>query len=401
MEPKYYTIEQHLISPEQVDKHAYFLVRKLHENGFAAYIVGGWIRDSLMGKPPKDFDISTSAKPEEIKALFRNCILIGKRFRLAHVRFGKKILEVATFRTGDVENASLILQDNDYGTEKDDVLRRDFTINGLFYDLETDTIIDYVGGYSDAKKRILRTIGPPHARFCQDPVRMLRLLKFQARFNLSVEKKTMQALKDCRKNIIKSSQARIFEEILRMLESGFAAPFIHNLAKYRFLELLLPDLEDKILDYILCFLQIADEETAREHLSRPLLLSCLSYPLFVHNVQDASEESPPTLHEIAAIASKTTEQIFSPFFQIPRKMKGAMTYILTSQCRFTPIQDRPGRRLRIPFDEALPSALKFLEMRAKLQPDLSAVYQKIKKLSSSVLSRRLRKPRKTAHGKNR
>ena len=183
------------------------------------------MRDLLLDKKPKDFDISTSAEPEEIKQLFRSCILIGRRFRLAHIRFGKKILEVSTFRSGDAENDELILRDNKWGTPEQDVLRRDFTINGLFYDPSTQTIIDYVGGYPDLQKKVLRTIGQPFIRFRQDPVRMLRLIKFQARFGFDVDSAARIALLECRQEIVKSSSARIQEELLRMLESGASEPF--------------------------------------------------------------------------------------------------------------------------------------------------------------------------------
>lgn len=391
MQPKFYTIDQHLIPPEKVDPHAYYLVRKLREHGFSAYIVGGWVRDLLMGKPPKDFDISTSARPEEIKALFPNAILIGKRFRLAHVRFGKKILEVSTFRTGDIQNASLILHDNDYGTEEDDVLRRDFTINGLFYDLESETIIDYVGGYIDAKNRLLRTIGEPIARFKQDPVRMLRLLKFQARFGLSVDKSTLEALSTCKKEIHKSSQARILEEILRMLESGFSARFFENLLKHEFFPLLFPAIESSSFSYCLAFLQEADLEKERKYLSRPVLLSCIIYPTFVKNLEKAAKKKVLHLNNIALVAAETIEEIFSHFFQIPRKLKGSVIYILTTQCRFTPIYESSVKKPRLPYDPNISFAIKFFHIRTKVQPELKEKYELFKQLAIKTLAKKPRR----------
>ncbi len=397
LQPQFYTIEKHLSSPKPADRHALYIIKKLREHGFAAYIVGGWVRDLLLGASPKDLDISTSAKPEEIKAIFNNCILIGKRFRLAHIRFGKTIVEVATFRTGDLENSSLIVHDNTFGSEEDDVLRRDFTINGLFYDLESEVIIDYVGGYLDAKNKLLRSIGEPVSRFRQDPVRMLRLLKFQARFGLSVEKKTLDALKICRKDITKSSQARILEELLRMLESGFSAPFIKNLAKFGLIELLLPAIEEKMLAYVLQFLKEADQDTEKTHLLRPVLVSCLCYPLFVQNLQKKAERKPLHLQAISAVAAESIDAIFSPFFQLPRKMKGAILYILTAQCRFTPVEENPTKKRRIPFDTSLPLALKFFELRSKIQPELEDKYAFYRDLCKKILAKKTRKkrPRKT------
>ena len=230
-----------------VDPDALYVMEKLRQAGYTAYLVGGSVRDLVLQKTPKDYDISTSAKPEEIKRLFRNCILIGRRFRLAHIRFGKKILEVSTFRTGDLETDALIVRDNEWGNPEQDVLRRDFTINGLFYDPSTETIIDYVEGYPDLQKQYLRTIGQPYLRFKQDPVRMLRLLKFQARFGFEIDKDAHISLLECRHEILKSSPSRVLEELLRMLESGSAKPFFKLLAEHGMLQMLLPALS-KFLD---------------------------------------------------------------------------------------------------------------------------------------------------------
>src|SRR5262249_34556430 len=148
MNPTIYEQTSHQVSLDEVDPDALKVIKTLQKAGHTAYIVGGGVRDLLLKQKPKDYDISTSAKPEEIKQLFRGqCLLIGRRFRLAHIRFGKKIIEVATFRAGDNESDQLIVHDNVWGTPEQDVLRRDFTINGLFYDPSTETIIDYVGGY--------------------------------------------------------------------------------------------------------------------------------------------------------------------------------------------------------------------------------------------------------------
>ena len=225
MQPIIYTATEHRIKPSQIDKDALYVMAKLIQNGYVAYLVGGGVRDALMGKTPKDFDIVTSAKPEEIKRLFSNCLLIGRRFRLAHIRFGKKIIEVSTFRSGDINDSELILRDNSFGTPEEDVLRRDFTINGLFYDPKDHLVIDYVGGFEDLSKHLLKTIGNPTVRFKQDPVRMIRLLKFKARFNFNICKEAHLALDFCKEDILKSSPARLLEEFLRMLESGASLPF--------------------------------------------------------------------------------------------------------------------------------------------------------------------------------
>ncbi len=190
------------------------------------------MRDLVLKRKPKDFDISTSARPEQVKHVFqRSCLLIGRRFRLAHIRFGHKVIEVSTFRSGE-NDTDLIIHDNEWGTPEEDVLRRDFTINGLFYNPADHSIIDYVNGWHDIQKGILRTIGDPFTRFKQDPVRMIRLLKFQARIKFNVETKTQKALLACRDEIFKSAPARILEEIFRMLESGSASPFFQLMLEF-------------------------------------------------------------------------------------------------------------------------------------------------------------------------
>ncbi|MCC8180058.1 MAG: hypothetical protein LIP23_03990, partial [Planctomycetes bacterium] len=174
--------EEHRISRRDIDQDALKVLYRLSRNGYTAYLVGGGVRDLLLGRKPKDFDISTDAKPEEIRALFRNCILIGRRFRLAHIRYSDKIIETSTFRTtpqmtaDPTDPAADLFQrdDNIFGTPQEDALRRDFTINGLFYDIDTFSVIDYVGGLEDLEARRIRSIGDPCIRFREDPVRMVR-----------------------------------------------------------------------------------------------------------------------------------------------------------------------------------------------------------------------------------
>lgn len=162
MRPSIYTRGQHAIEQDRIDEHALSAVLALQEAGHTTYLVGGSVRDLILGRKPKDFDISTSARPEEIKRLFqRHCLLIGRRFRLAHLRFGQKVLEVSTFRAGDNSSSSLIVHDNRWGSEEEDVQRRDFTMNALFYDPKKEIVLDYVGGVEDIKKGLLRTIGSP------------------------------------------------------------------------------------------------------------------------------------------------------------------------------------------------------------------------------------------------
>ena len=186
MRPNIYRPEDHDINTGIIDRDALHVIEKLKKAGYEAFLVGGSVRDLLTQHRPKDYDVSTSADPDQIKRLFgRQCLLIGRRFRLAHIRFGHKIIEVATFRKGETSDA-LITRDNEWGTAAEDVLRRDFTINGLFYDPTDHSVIDYVGGWEDIQSHTLRSIGDAAVRFRQDPVRMIRLLKFHARFGFTI-----------------------------------------------------------------------------------------------------------------------------------------------------------------------------------------------------------------------
>lgn len=381
MQPKVYPASEHQISPDKIDTHAFYVIQKLKEAGHKAYLVGGGIRDLLLQQRPKDFDVSTSARPEEIKQIFRNAILIGRRFRLAHVRFGRKIIEVSTFRSGDTEAAGLIVRDNEWGTEEQDVLRRDFTINGLFYDPENQTIIDYVEGYPDIEKRILRTIGQPDTRFRQDPVRMIRLIKFCARFQLEIDSTTFQALLNCKGEILKSSSARIFEELLRMLESGSSKPFFHLLHQYGLLEPLLPRMAESLnspsSETTYRLLAEIDSEVQKKHpdnLDRSFLMSALLFPTFDWHVKRRAAKQSLHLGQIAEASHRMLNEVFSPFFTLPRKMRGIISFILTSQYRLLPLDMKTQKRFKIPRDPMFMLALDLLKLRAALHPELLPHY---------------------------
>ncbi|HEY0993215.1 MAG TPA: polynucleotide adenylyltransferase PcnB, partial [Kofleriaceae bacterium] len=208
-----------------IDPDADRVVRKLTRAGHKAYLVGGCVRDLLVARTPKDFDVATSATPNEIKATFRNCRIIGRRFRLAHVFFGSKIIETSTFRANprdEDDHDLLIRRDNVFGTETEDARRRDFTINGLFYDVEREEVIDHVGGLADLDLKLIRTIGDPDIRFQEDPVRILRAIKFAARLDFGFEPGTWRALLRWRGEVAKCAPPRLLEEIHRLMRGGAA-----------------------------------------------------------------------------------------------------------------------------------------------------------------------------------
>jgi poly(A) polymerase len=247
-------VSHHPLDRARIDPDAVRVIRRLRRFGHQAYLVGGGVRDLLLGKTPKDFDIGTSASPDQVRSIFRNCRIIGRRFRLAHVYFsGGKIIEVATFRrdpssedpditeslfqdeAGDdlgPEDGSaglsandppvdrLIRNDNVFGEPHEDALRRDFTINGLFFDIDDQRVIDYVDGLRDVHSRVLRTIGRADVRFQEDPVRMLRAIKFSARLDLGLHPELYDAMVQQRALLRQSAKARVFEEVLRLLRGG-------------------------------------------------------------------------------------------------------------------------------------------------------------------------------------
>lgn len=239
------------IPPNKLDADAVDIVRRLVHYGHEAYLVGGCIRDIHQGLPPKDFDLVTSARPNQIKKMFRNCRIIGRRFRLAHIHTRGKIFEVSTFRGMDPDAETLggrrgEFGDNVFGTAEEDAMRRDFTINALYYDVDSEEIIDYVGGFTDLRRHLIRCIGDPDLRLEEDPVRMIRAIKLAAKVNFRLDPPLADAMHYNRRLIRESSPARILEELFKILGSGAAARTLEYLADFRLLEHLLPEFTDML-----------------------------------------------------------------------------------------------------------------------------------------------------------
>ena len=213
-----------LLEESSIDADAAKVVRRLERHGYQAYLVGGCVRDLLLGGRPKDFDVATSARPEDVRNLFRNCRIIGRRFRLAHVLFGAgKVIEVATFRKTpqEIDDEDLLIRsDNVFGEAHEDAIRRDFTINALFYDLDRRQVLDWCGGMEDVVKRTIRTINEPSVRFREDPVRILRAIKFAARLDLGIEPTVYDAMISHRDDLARAARPRVYEEVLRLLRHG-------------------------------------------------------------------------------------------------------------------------------------------------------------------------------------
>ena len=244
-----YARQEHCISRRNIDPDALKVLYRLSDSGYTAYLVGGGVRDLLLGRTPKDFDVGTSALPNEVKRVFRNCFLIGRRFRLAHIRFGTKVIETATFRQNSqtvgeiIEHASEGPQeDNTFGTPETDAYRRDFTVNGLFYDIKDYTVIDWVGGMKDLEQKVIRAIGNPAVRFQEDPVRMMRAIKFSSRLGFTIEKRTAAAMKKYHSCILTAALPRVCEEVFRLFPYGHSAETFRQMYEYGLLGDLVPEL---------------------------------------------------------------------------------------------------------------------------------------------------------------
>ena len=257
VEPIVLPRSEHTLSSRDVDADALKVMSRLQELGHTAFLVGGSVRDLLVGRRPKDFDIGTSAQPHQIKRAFRNCWIIGRRFRLAHVKFGPKTIEVATFRRNvraDAEDAGpdssngtgelLVQRDNAYGTPEEDAFRRDFTVNGLFYDSSDRSIIDYVGGLQDLEARIVRSIGDPVERFQEDPVRMLRAVVLSERLGFDMDPAVVAAIEEVGPHIRFSAPPRLMEEYFKILRSGYAEASFSGLARAGLIEHISPEMEE-------------------------------------------------------------------------------------------------------------------------------------------------------------
>jgi len=319
-DPRIVPREEHPISRKDIDPDALKVLYRLRQYDHIAYLVGGSVRDLILGRHPKDFDIGTSAHPYQVKKLFRNCWIIGRRFRLAHVKFGQKIIEVATFRRqvapGEEvvadgvpapdpttpEGEHLIHRDNTFGTPEEDAFRRDFTINALFYDIATFSVIDYVDGLADLNNGVVRSIGDPDVRLREDPVRMIRAIALAARLDFAIEPTLVEAIRTHRREIAKSSQPRLLEEYYKILRAGSAERAFRSLAEIGLLEPISSELHKGATDALWRSLAALDAYRRRfdstpDTLTNSILLGSLLVPLGI-SFQPGRPEGRP-LHDAA------------------------------------------------------------------------------------------------------
>ena len=311
---------EHALSRSLIDPDALKVLYRLHQNDYVAYLVGGSVRDLLLGRRPKDFDIGTSAHPYQVKKLFRNCWIIGRRFRLAHVKFGQKTIEVATFRRlvsaeelaaaeeqaaagipldaeAEITHDRLVHRDNTFGTPEEDAFRRDFTINALFYDIGTFSIIDYTGGLDDLRARVMRCIGDPVERFQEDPVRMLRAVTMAARLEFSIDPPIDAAIASHRGEIARAAPARLMDEFYKLMRTGASERAFRMLAERRLLEPIATELQKGAAAPLWRSLAAVDAYRARfeatpDTLTNALLLGSLLVPLG-HSIRSLSPPAVP------------------------------------------------------------------------------------------------------------
>ncbi len=250
--------DEHSISRTNISEPALKVLYRLRKAGYGAYLVGGGVRDNLLGLSPKDFDVATDATPEQVNGLFRNSRLIGRRFKLVHVVFGREVIEVATFRAPPSEEHSdkvsrqgdqgMILRDNVYGNKDEDAMRRDFTINALYYNIDDFSVHSYAGGWEDIQARQIRLIGDPATRYREDPVRMLRAIRFAVKLGFDIEEKTAAPIRDMAPLMTQIPAARLFEESLKLILAGSALDTMRMLREYNLFEPLFPAAEQRMQD---------------------------------------------------------------------------------------------------------------------------------------------------------
>jgi poly(A) polymerase len=319
--PTIITRDHHDISRRDISDNALKVLYRLKDAGYQAFLVGGGVRDILLGKQPKDFDIATDAHPEQVHKLFRNSILIGRRFRLVHVRFGREIIEVATFRASHNEGQNsnqakqadngMLLRDNVYGTVDDDAMRRDFTINAMYYNINGFTIHDFAGGVADIEQRNIRMIGEPQARYREDPVRMLRAIRFAAKLDFDIDPATAEPIHSLGHLLEPIPAARMFEEVLKLLLSGNGEQTYYLLRDYDIFKYLFPatdaaieadQSEDyQVEEFVVLALRNSDERIAQGKSVTPayLFAALLWHPLQERLSKITKMPPIPAMHQAA------------------------------------------------------------------------------------------------------
>ncbi len=357
--------DQHSISRKHINSNALKVLYRLHKGGYQAHLVGGGVRDLLLGHQPKDFDVATDATPEQVRELFRNCRLIGRRFRLAHVVFGRDVVEVATFRADhdavdDDDSADVvrqddgrILRDNVFGTIEEDAFRRDFTVNALYYDISRFAVLDYTGALADLEARRLRLIGDPAARYREDPVRMLRAARFAAKLGFEVDPDTAAPIAECGPLLRDIPPSRLFDEVLKLFVTGHAQGSMEHLLRLDLLQYLFPGADAALkagdAGFTALLERALDNTDRRLAADKPVtpafLYAVLLWPVASARASELHEregESPVMAMQRAAAEAAEAQQAYTA---LPKRFAGPMREIWLLQPKLERYRGKRARRL--------------------------------------------------------
>ena len=377
---------EHGISRKNISPNALRVLYRLRDAGFQAYLVGGAVRDLLIGNSPKDFDVATDATPEQVRALFRNCRLIGRRFRLAHVVFGREIIEVATFRAAsadddqdrETDDGGRLLRDNVYGSIEEDAVRRDFTANALYYAIEDFSVRDYVGGFRDVSERVLRLIGDPETRYREDPVRMLRAARLAAKLDFRIAEDAAAPIPVLAHLLASAAPARLFDECLKMFMAGHAEKSFLLLEQLGLLAELFPESaralttnrSGALRQMLLQALRNTDQRIREDKPVTPaFLFAALLWPAYCRELAVLQKQGvDPLVAQQRAADRVTLHQ--AKRIALPRRYSLPMQEIWLLQPRF---QQRQRKRVfRLLSHPRFRAAFDFLELRASAAPELAA-----------------------------
>lgn len=390
IEPQSIVLErsQHSVSRKDISVNALKVLNRLHKANYEAYLAGGGVRDLLLGLHPKDFDVATSATPEQVKQLFRNCRIIGRRFKLAHILFGHEIIEVATFRAhhdqgsphGKQHESGMLVRDNVYGSLEEDALRRDFTINALYYSSSDFSLRDFTGGLQDLEKRQLRLIGDPLTRYKEDPVRMLRAVRLAVKLDLAIETKTAKPITTNANLLSNVSAARLWDESHKLLLAGHAEKTVAELINYRLFEHMLPgtyqslqrDSNGQFRTLIDAALRNTDKRIQQEKPVTPAFLYAifLWQPLKDRAAQLTEQGMSHNDAYHKAMSHVISEQ--SQYIAIPKRFALVMRDIWALQPR---LEHRTHKSFRLLEHPKFRAAYDVLVLRAEANPNLQSVAQ--------------------------
>ncbi|MCS7182308.1 MAG: polynucleotide adenylyltransferase PcnB [Thermoanaerobaculum sp.] len=372
---------QHPISRSLLTPNTLKVLYRLHHAGFLAYLVGGAVRDLLLGRRPKDFDVGTNARPQQVRQLFRNARIVGRRFRIARVQFPNEVVEVSTFRRNPVEEdpneeepadplAPEAADEDAYGTPEEDAFRRDFTVNGLFYNIADFTVIDYVGGLQDLERRLIRSIGPAAERFVEDPVRMLRAVEYSVRLGFALEGQTAAAIREQYREIRRASPARLAYELTESLKSGHAAGIFHQLWEFGLLPEILPfflSYEADQLRLLFRLLAAADLLASRRKLSEEALLALVLWPHLDRSLREAANGERP----LGALEGELKQRVgeLAQLLAFSHFRGHLIRYGFLYLARLYREPRSPRKAVRILRHEAFPVALDLLALQAVDEPE--------------------------------